>query len=459
MEERDQYLSDNFDYIVNIFGPNIILKIILDVDYKINNNFYPKTYLKLYNLIIKGDIYQNLKYYLNFNYTNVDLLFKVQNYEEISQIMTIIKSRKHSFQLNLNNDDHHKMNNFLDLINATFYFNDGCSLSSFFDQSDELDIFFDILSRYATITDTDHFFHFIKFQDLTDFDHIKRLNSINYNFSYLVTISDIEIFKYLYHQTNFNQTFESQKGQVLNYIWQRIETFQYIVENYLYQDIQHLIQTFDLTQVIDDNDNDLADVKLLKYLNELGYDFNTENCYDYISYTVIDIKNIRFLATLDLNQKILQYLYYILLKYRDTDKFDDNLTLNLYHRITIFSEEFSIFKVLPMKYFIQIMDKSSNPNIIFNWAYSLEQLNYVFNHYELKDIDSSLFIKAIVKSFKYNHLESNYLSQVEIGYKYGLTITNDQLFLIYDECFQQRWSKHTFKYEEFQGIFKIILVD
>lgn len=473
MSSLDQHLANNIEEIINIFGPSLLLRIVLGIrddenrEYKFIDELYPLTYDKLYQMMVSEDIFRKSDHYLQFDLKYLNLLHNVTNFGQISEIMTVIKSINNiesicrtatvSF---LNDDQQQIISDFNNLLLTKNSLNlkhknnepDDRKLGHFFNQYDDLDIIFAKLNQYAKLSNTDHLFHLVKFKDLSNLTYIKLLNSINYNFSYLFKIDDIEIFEYLYHHTNFNQTFETQKEHILNYIYYNTKVFKHIVENYLYQDIQNLIPTFNLDQLSDEL-CDLADIGFLEYLHQLGYDFNPQQLKFYIKYTHLDIDNIKFLITLNLSQKNIQRLYYLVLNYVNNCYFDENLLSIIYDRVMIFTESYQYVKAMSMNYFMKIIDKVQDPNVIFKGTYDLEQFNYILNHFA--NFDYSVLIASILR-FRNDSMAK---SCIELLSKYQLTLSESELIQIYEDCRKRYLLSNNFEYTDFREMFRSIIVD
>lgn len=231
--------------------------------------------------------------------------------------------------------------------------------------------------------------HFRSFEQL---ETVKLLNSLNYNFCYLTFINSLEIFDYLYNQTNFNEylnyNFKNQlyidpTQNILNYLesYHLIE----ISHKYLESELRNLINHFNLGHFR------VLDIESLKFLNQYDYDFNNLEFYRRVdellqmslNYQVkLDQEAIVFLLDLELSDdlNILLYIYFEQLGHTKMGLYDKISKF----KFTDYTKKLMFFNREQLD---RILVKLDDINQIFYCISSADHLAYIFNHYDGFDLD------------------------------------------------------------------------
>lgn len=425
---------------------------------------------KLNGKFAENDLMQYIKYYsLTLNSSNVNNLLHITNFKEMAQIVQKLNDLSTAYVLankylphelteiyqHLITEDQTIFNDFIKLLyqnpNLTIFYNqhlEGLDITDnmanikanrdsfnmyshelgdkiFYINSYKLHVFGEMVNIYKW-NYSDLILNTIKYSEslqlenpvlrfkmpYDNLDMIKKLHQIGYQFNYFCSISSIEIFNYLYNETNFNQFLNETLDQKLYYdhqynilsnLW-NFEVFAYIANNYLGSHLYEMIQCFDILRYMyDDYDDPHHCIKIIKESIRLGYDYQKHDFYavlnKWFNHTGYEDEDIEYLLTLNLDQKILNRFYWMLL-YHDNKNL--SLLVKIYDRIDQLEYNQSIHRY--DKIFIshgpKLFAKIADINPYIRYISSIDVLKIIINRYN--HINCHLLVENILHNYILN---------------------------------------------------------
>lgn len=460
--EIDVFMSDNMNYLLDIFTCKNIATIIL------RNGNLPLTYNKFQHLFFNQHL-SKVQYVLKLKDLHLKNLITIDNLEQISTLMGKLNNKPFSLQHYTYNESNTLKENLADqqiifddfllrlyqTLEVNFRYNHSIytepvqsthiqiiNKENFLDKHIE---YHPVIHRYSTDLNLSNPTLSIQYTDFKNLKHIISLAELNYNFNYFARIPDIESFEYLYHQTNFKKFFDNQLTSTENkylftYIYHDLKLLQHVVDNYLIDYLPKLFSNF----VYDE-----TNFKIFKYLIEIGYNYNNIETYRNIcDYDYDDVRDlddvIDYLLTLNLSQENLTYLHIHLSVTRP--KYTDLLD-KIYNQIDEIKITDKIkgipgtsqynFSSMTDKLFKQILAKIDTiDNALDGWLTSA-QVKYILNQYDnidhLKILEHTIDHIAHEKKYGADYIDlDDMLKIIDHLYAFNYLITYEQLQSIYN---------------------------
>lgn len=464
----DTYISTNLPTLLKFIDINYILNFILRSD------DLHESYRAIYPYLLRTD-------FVTYNrdlYLDLELLPEIDNLEHIANLFLKINDNRYFYKLVniLNKVERDEILNFCKRMDIDF---DNVRLDHLI--FNLTDIIYDTkiiqrLMKYSDYTDLEHPLLKLKFRGFESLEIIQSLESINYQFNYLMSIVNLESFDYLYNQTNFNEylnynlkheLYRDPKQNILNYLTDDFELIKKVSTKYLGQEIKNLINYFDLTNMI------IMNPELLQFLAQHDYDFKSVEFYKIVhdhlrsgvTYGSNVFKNdselLDTFLTLNVSDEInmLCYIYLAGLKQHNQIFYD---------RIT----KFNFVDYTDMLIFIDIeqlewiLVKLDDINQIFYCIMKPEHLEYILNHYDGIDpnklVDSFIYrsnkllgdiqfgqykmnntnilkyYQSIIKIFKdYNYYLSN--AKIDLFENFNIPTDDDDEYILLSDILMEIW--------------------